>query len=172
GELLKLMPGMAAVNGTNQGSTFTDKTVGTNSGPVGAYSSNGTQPNGSMAYMLDGANLVDPGNAGSQLANINQDMVSEVKVLMSSYSAEYAKGPVIFQAFSKSGGSQYHGEGYLYARNQLFNSWDAYSHSQYINALSNPESSPKNQLISQLNPDQSYYYMGAMWADQSFRTTI
>lgn len=160
GELLKLMPGMAAVNGTNQGSTFTDKTVGTNSGPVGAYSSNGTQPNGSMAYMLDGANLVDPGNAGSQLANINQDMVSEVKVLMSSYSAEYAKGPVIFQAFSKSGGSQYHGEGYMYARNQLFNSWDAYSHSQYINALSNPQSSPKKQLISQLNPDQSYYYMG------------
>ena len=130
GELLKVMPGMALTNGLNQGSAFNDKIVGTNNGPVGAYSANGTQPNGAMAFMLDGANLVDPGNAGTQIANINQDMVSEVKVLMSSYSAEYAKGPVIFQAFSKSGGNQFHGEGYLYARNSALNSDDAYAHSQ------------------------------------------
>ena len=130
GELLKVMPGMALTNGLGQGSGFNDKVVGTNNGPVGAYSSNGTQPYGAMAFMLDGANLVDPGNAGTQIANINQDMVSEVKVLMSSYSAEYAKGPVIFQAFSKSGGNAFHGEGYLYARNSALNSVDAYSKSQ------------------------------------------
>jgi hypothetical protein len=135
GELLKIMPGMALTNGLNQGSGFNDKVVGTNTGPVGNFSSNGTQPNGAMAFMLDGANLVDPGNAGTQIANINQDMVSEVKVLMSSYSAEYAKGPVIFQAFSKSGGNQFHGEGYLYARNSALNSVDAYSKSQ---GLTNP----------------------------------
>ena len=132
GELLKIMPGMALTNGLAQGSGFNDKVVGTNSGPVGAYSSNGTQPYGAMAYMLDGANLVDPGNAGTQIANINQDMVSEVKVLMSSYSAEYAKGPVIFQAFSKTGGNQFHGEAYLYARNSALNSDDAFAHSQGV----------------------------------------
>lgn len=143
GELLKLMPGMALNNGASQGSSFNPKIVGTNSGPVGAYSSNGTQPNGAMAFMLDGANLVDPGNAGTQIANINQDMVQEVKVLMSSYSAEYAKGPVIFQAFSKSGGNHFHGEGYLYARNSALNSDDAYAHSQGIP-----------------NSAEHYYYMG------------
>jgi hypothetical protein len=143
GELLKVMPGMALTNGLSQGSGFNDKVVGTNTGPVGAYSSNGTQPYGAMAYMLDGANLVDPGNAGTQIANINQDMVSEVKVLMSSYSAEYAKGPVIFQAFSKSGGNQFHGEGYLYARNSALNSDDAFAHSQGIP-----------------NSDEHYYYGG------------
>ncbi len=143
GELLKVMPGMAIANGLSQGSSFNDKIVGTNNGPVGAYSANGTQPNGAMAFMLDGANLVDPGNAGTQIANINQDMVSEVKVLMSSYSAEYAKGPVIFQAFSKSGGNQFHGEGYLYARNGALDSIDAYSKSQGLKA-----------------PDESYYYIG------------
>src|SRR5208337_1360632 len=143
GELLKVMPGMAFTSGINQGSQFNDKVVGTNNGPVGNYSSNGTQPYGAMAYMLDGANLVDPGNAGTQIANINQDMVSEVKVLMSSYSAEYAKGPVIFQAFSKSGGNQFHGEGYLYARNSALNSDDAYAHSQGIP-----------------NHDEHYYYVG------------
>ena len=143
GELLKVMPGMALTNGLTQGSSFNDKVVGTNNGPVGAYSSNGTQPNGAMAFMLDGANLVDPGNAGTQIANINQDMVSEVKVLMSSYSAEYAKGPVIFQAFSKSGGNAFHGEAYMYARNSALNSVDAYSKSQGLT-----------------NPDEHFYYVG------------
>jgi hypothetical protein len=126
GELLKIMPGMAFTNGLSQGSGFTDRVVGSNSGPVGAYSSNGQQPNGSMSYMLDGANLVDPGNQGTQIANINQDMTSEVKVLMSGYDAAYAKGPVVFEAYGKSGGARFHGEGYLYARNNIFNSNESY----------------------------------------------
>ncbi len=163
GELLKLMPGMALTSGNQQGSTFNTKTVGTNSGPVGAYSSNGTQPNGAMAFMLDGANLVDPGNAGTQIANINQDMVAEVKVLMSSYSAEYAKGPTIFQAISKSGGAQYHGEGYMYARNSVFNSWDYNQKRQYLGFLANgnsPTAAPSIALVKSLKPDEHFYYYG------------
>lgn len=151
GELLKIMPGMSFANGANQGSGFSDKVVSSATGPVGAFSANGTQPSGAMSLMLDGANLVDPGNAGSQMANINQDMVSEVKVLMSNYSAEYAKGPVIFQAFSKSGGSKYHGEGYVYARNSALNAIDAYTHSQIASG---------STTASLAAPDESYYYMG------------
>jgi hypothetical protein len=151
GELLKLMPGMALTSSLSNGSSFNDAVVGTNNGPVGAYSSNGTQPNGAMAFMLDGANLVDPGNAGTQIANINQDMVSEVKVLMSSYSAEYAKGPTIFQAFSKSGGKQFHGEGYFYARTSTFNSIDAFTDSQIAAGT---------QTAALGAPYQSFYYMG------------
>ena len=82
--------------------------------------------------MLDGANLVDPGNQGTQIANINQDMTSEVKVLMSGYDAAYAKGPVVFQAYGKSGGSRFHGEGYLYARNNIFNSNESFNQSEGI----------------------------------------
>ena len=153
GELLKIMPGMAFANGTGngQGSGFSDKVVGTNTGPIGSFSANGTQPNGAMAFMLDGANLVDPGNAGTQIANINQDMVSEVKVLMSNYDAEYAKGPVIFQAFSKSGGSKYHGEVYTYARNSALNAIDAYTHSQIVSGATS---------AAVAAPAESYYYMG------------
>jgi len=155
GELLKLMPGMAFNNAGNQGSGFNAKTTGTNTGPVGNFSSNGTQPNGAMSFMLDGANLVDPGNAGTQIANINQDMVAEVKVLMSSYSAEYAKGPTIFEAFSKSGGRAFHGEGYLYARNSAFNAWESYSKSEFLaNGGNNPA------LAASLHPDEHFYYMG------------
>jgi hypothetical protein len=151
GELLKIMPGMGFANGANQGSGWNEKVVSSASGPVGAFSSNGTQPSGSMAFMLDGANLVDPGNAGSQVANINQDMVSEVKVLMSDYSAEYAKGPVIFQAYSKSGGSQYHGEGYIYAKNSALNSIDAYTKSQIASGAT---------TAAVAAPAESYYYFG------------
>ena len=148
GELLKIMPGMAFSNGANQGSGFSTKLVSSATGPVGNFSANGTQPSGAMSFMLDGTNLVDPGNNGSQMANINQDMVSEVKILMSDYSAEYAKGPVIFQAFSKSGGNRYHGEGYVYARNSVLNSLDAFTKSQL-------QPGQKASVA-----DESYYYMG------------
>src|SRR5271156_3818196 len=143
GELLKIVPGMALNNGSSQGTGFNDKIVGSNNGPVGDYSSNGTQPYGTMAYMLDGANLVDPGNDGTQIANINPDMVANIKVLTGNYGAEYAKGPVIFQAFSRSGGQQFHGEGYLYTHNASLNSVDAFSKSQGLT-----------------NEAQSYYYAG------------
>lgn len=152
GELMKLMPGMALNNGLSQGSAFNPQVVGSNSGPAGDYSSNGSQPNGALAYMLDGANLVDPGNEGTQIANINPDMTSQIKVLQSSYDAEYAKGPAIFDAFSKSGTSQFHGEAYLYARNSTFDSWNSYAKSQYI---ANPTLSP-----GVLNPTSAFYYPG------------
>ena len=125
GELLKIMPGMAINNGLNNSQSFATNITGSNQGPVGAYSANGTQPNGAMAFMLDGANLVDPGNVGTQIANVNQDMTAEVKVLMSSYTAEFAKGPVVFQAFGKSGGKSFHGEGYFYARAGSLNALDS-----------------------------------------------
>ena len=161
GELLKLMPGAAFTNGIGQGSSFNPKVTGTNSGPVGDYSLNGTQPYGSMAYMLDGANLVDPGNAGTQIANINEDMVQEVKVLTTSYGAEYAYGPTIFEAFSKSGGKNLHGEGYLYARNSELNSWEDYTKSSYLQTIHNPNNTvPASQLSSSLFPYEYFYYVG------------
>ena len=142
GELLKVAPGMAINTGQASGG-FNDRVIGSNSGPIGDYSANGTQPNGTIAYMLDGANLVDPGNDGTQIANINADMVGNIKILMSNYGAEYAKGPVIFEAFSRSGGQKFHGEAYLYTHNAVLNSVDAYEKSQGLS-----------------NAAESYYYMG------------
>jgi hypothetical protein len=146
GELLKIMPGMGINNGLSQGQAFSDKIVSSNTGPVGAFSANGTQPYGAMSYMLDGANLVDPGNVGTQIANVNSDMTAEVKVLMSSYGAEYAKGPVVFQAYGKSGGRDFHGEGYFYARNAIFDSLDSGSKA---------EGATRTNL-----PSEHYYYPG------------
>jgi len=63
-----------------------------------------------------------PGNQGTQTANINQNQVQEVSILTNAYGAEFAKGPITFQAIGKSGGAQFHGQGYFYARNGVFNS--------------------------------------------------
>src|SRR5215469_10746902 len=149
-ELIKMMPGVAFNNSGGVGSGYNSQVTGTNNGPAGNFSANGTQPYGSTAVILDGANLVDPGNAGTQVANINQDMTDSVKYLSASYGAEYAKGPAVLQAFSKSGGQKFHGEAYLYARNTAVgyaNDWNA-----------------KQLALSQgqkpvLQP-QSFYYVG------------
>jgi hypothetical protein len=127
-ELIKMMPGVAFSNGGGAGSSYNSQVTGTNNGPAGSFSANGTQPYGSTAVILDGANLIDPGNAGTQVANINQDMTDSVKYLSASYGAEYAKGPAVLEAFSKSGGQKYHGEAYIYARNTgvgYANDWNA-----------------------------------------------
>ncbi|HEU5352147.1 MAG TPA: carboxypeptidase regulatory-like domain-containing protein [Terracidiphilus sp.] len=127
-ELIKMMPGVAFNNAGNAGSAYNSQVTGTNNGPAGSFSANGTQPYGSTDVYLDGANLIDPGNAGTQVANINQDMTDSVKYLSASYDASYAKGPAVLEAFSKSGGQKYHGEAYLYARNTAVgyaNDWNA-----------------------------------------------
>ncbi len=161
GELLKMMPGAAFTNGGSQGSSFNPQVTGTNSGPIGDYSLNGTQPYGSTAYMLDGANLVDPGNAGTQIANINQDMVQEVKVLTGSYGAEYAYGPVIFEAFSKSGGKNLHGEGYMYARNSTLNSWESYAKETYISDIKSAAGAANASALAAIGyPYEYFYYLG------------
>jgi hypothetical protein len=128
-ELIKIMPGMAMVGGFGQG-MWSSYTTASNTGPIGNFSANGTQPYGAMTMTSDGANLLDPGNQGTQTANINQNQVAEVSILTSAYGAEFAKGPVTFQAYGKSGGAQFHGGAYLYARDGTFNSNDAYNNSQ------------------------------------------
>lgn len=128
-ELIKIMPGMAMATGLGQ-NMWNSYTTASNTGPIGSFSANGTQPNGAMTMTSDGANLLDPGNQGTQTANINQNQVAEVSILTSAYGAEFAKGPVTFQAYGKSGSAQFHGGAYLYTRNGKFNSVDAYSKSQ------------------------------------------
>jgi len=160
-ELIKMMPGITFNNAGNAGSGYNSQTTGTNNGPAGNFSSNGAQPYGSTAVILDGANLIDPGNAGTQIANINQDMTDSVKYLSASYGAEYAKGPAILQAFSKSGGQKYHGEGYIYARNTGFgyaNDWD--NKANQIAAADAPGALPSAIAAKNTLTPQSFYYIG------------
>jgi hypothetical protein len=143
-ELIKIMPGTAVVSGLGQsmwgqGSSATSS----NNGPIGNFSVQGNPLYGGMTMTSDGANLLDPGNQGTQTANINQNQVQEVSVLTNAFGAEFAKGPITFQAIGKSGGAQFHGQAYLYARNGVFDSNGWYNNSQKAAA-----------------PENSFYYPG------------
>jgi Carboxypeptidase regulatory-like domain/TonB-dependent Receptor Plug Domain len=161
-EMIKMMPGVTFNNGSGSGSGFNSQVTGTNNGPAGSFSANGTQPYGATALILDGANLVDPGNAGTQIANINQDMTDSVKFLSASYGAEYAKGPAILEAFSKSGGQKFHGEAYLYARNTgvgYANDW--YNKNQLEGAAAGQAgATPASIAAANVLTPQSFYYAG------------
>ncbi len=124
-ELVKFMPAMAMNTGLGQ-TSFSSLTTSTNSGPIGAFSSAGTQPYGSMQMTLDGANLVDPGNQGTQIANVNQDSTKEFTFLNAAFGADTPRGPTVIQITSKSGGQGFHGDAYVYARNWQANANDAY----------------------------------------------
>ena len=141
-ELMKIMPGMGNANGLGQ-QMYSSLTTQSNSGPIGTLSAQGTQPIGATTITVDGANLLDPGSQTTQTANINQNQIAEVSLLTSAYGAEFAKGPVTFQAIGKSGSSSFHGQAYLYARNGVFNSTDSLFNATYVK-----------------KPVDSYYYPG------------
>ena len=71
---------------------------------------------GGTDLISDGAHIIDNGCNCGATQTVNGDMVSEVKVQTSNFGADSAKGPVVVNAIGKSGGTEYHGEVYLHAR--------------------------------------------------------
>lgn len=175
-ELIKIMPGMGMTGGLSQnmwgqGSVPTQQ----NSGPIGAFTAQGTQPNGGMTMTSDGANLLDPGNQGTQTANINQNQIQEVSILTSAYGAEFAKGPVTFQAIGKSGGAQFHGQAYLYARNGVFDSNGSFNNANSVQAPTNSFYYPGGDFGGPViipgthfnkNHDKLFFYAAYEYMDQ------
>ena len=57
----------------------------------------------------------------SSLVVVPPEMTSQVAVQSSNMSADQPFGPVVVSTISKSGGANYHGEGYFDARNNVMN---------------------------------------------------
>src|SRR5690349_15084961 len=72
-------------------------------------------------------------------------MISEVKVLTSNFSAENAKGPVVVNTVTQSGGSTFHGNLRFNVRNSTMNANDALY---------------KESTFNTPRPDESFYYPG------------
>jgi len=145
-----IMPGFAIQNGTSNRANFNGGTIGINAnGDAGsqsplnnAYSYNGLPAN-SLDITADGAHTSDPGCNCDTPVNPNLDMISEFKVLTSNFSAENQKGPAVISSVTKSGGQQFHGSAFFYARNYTLNANDA-----QFNAS------------GQTRPENKYYYPG------------
>ena len=139
------------MSGGTTNSGYDGQVQSTGSGPVGSFSANG-QRTAALDITSDGAHVVDPGCNCGQAVNTVSDMTQEMKVLTSNFGAENSKGPVVISAVGKSGGSQFHGEAYIYARNGIFDSSNAYNNSLGTNVLTGQKLAPK--------PDTYYYYPG------------
>jgi hypothetical protein len=122
-EFIKIMPGFAMQAGTLNQSSYAAADDRTGSGPVGNFSANG-QRLAALDITSDGAHIVDPGCNCGQAENTNVDMTSEVTVQTSNFGADSAKGPITINAVGKSGGQQFHGEAYIYARTYHLNAND------------------------------------------------
>ncbi|HUJ33488.1 MAG TPA: carboxypeptidase-like regulatory domain-containing protein [Candidatus Acidoferrum sp.] len=125
-ELLRTLPGAVTVgagstNGANSSMDFSG--VGAAGSSVGnGVSISGVPYRGGTALLMDGTNILDEGCDCTSISVPNPDMVQEVKVQTSAFGADSSKGPVVINFLTKSGGADYHGEGYLYTRNAIFNS--------------------------------------------------
>ncbi|HTM39230.1 MAG TPA: carboxypeptidase-like regulatory domain-containing protein [Terriglobales bacterium] len=149
-EYIKIMPGFGIQNGSSNKANYTGEVIGINAnGDAGsqsplnnAYSYNGL-PSNSLDITLDAAHVSDPGCNCDTPVNPNSDFLQEFRVLAGNYSAENQKGPILITGVTKSGGSSYHGSGFLSARNYTMNSTDW---------LFKHDNSPK--------PANKYYYPG------------
>jgi hypothetical protein len=146
-EFIKIMPGFGIQNGTNNAANYTGEIIGINANGNGgsqsplnnAYSYNGL-PSNSLDITADGAHVSDPGCNCDTPVNPNSDMIQEFKVLTSNFSAENQKGPAVISSVAKSGGKDFHGSAFFYARDYALNANDA-----FFNA--NGQSRPENKYF-------------------------
>ncbi len=146
-ELIKFLPGFAVSTGGGLNNISTangSQTMGFGSSSVSSFSAVGSTPQtGATTVLSDGASVMDPGDMGASIQNVNMDSVQEIKVSTAAFGADTAKGPVVINAVGKSGGSSYHGSAYLYARNTVLNANDWY-----------------NKFESQARPGTKYFFPG------------
>jgi len=71
---------------------------------------------------IDGLNASEPSGSNKISMTINQDAVSEVKILRNNYAAEYGNnGGAMITIVSKGGGKEYRGSAYYFVRNESLN---------------------------------------------------
>lgn len=107
----------------------------------GSYGTSSPAVRGANANMnilaVDGVVSNDMGTPNVFSSVTTMDAIGEVKIVLNSYRAEYAgNGGTVVMVNSKSGGQQYHGNGYWYVRNEDFNANDFFNNR---NGLKRPE---------------------------------
>src|SRR5215470_10190484 len=118
-ELLRILPGVVAPDEADLQSV----TFGGGANANASYNVNGLRGEENN-ISIDGSRLMDIGSNNGTIITTNADMIQEVKVQTSNYSAEYGSSGVQITATTKNGSSAFHGEGYDYIRNFRLNAND------------------------------------------------
>ena len=154
-ELLKVLPGVTTTpNGTGAAPNFSFTNVGAAGSAVGnGLNANGLPSRGGTYQLADGVDVDDPGCNCNSIATINPDMTAEVSVQTSNFGADAPFGPGVINAISKSGGAEYHGEGYFYARNDALDAFDWQTLHNWYSKTPTPTTGPPTGSAK-------YYYPG------------
>jgi hypothetical protein len=111
--LIKLIPGVSDQTGQDDG------TVGPNGSVSYAVNGGRTEFNN---WEIDGGEILDSGSNANLNVYPNVDALAEVRVLTSTYGAQYGRnGAGTIEAVTKSGTNQFHGEVFEFIRNAAFN---------------------------------------------------
>ncbi|MGP0020888.1 MAG: carboxypeptidase regulatory-like domain-containing protein [Candidatus Sulfotelmatobacter sp.] len=112
-QLITLIPGVSNQSGQDEG------TVGVAGNVLYAINGGRTEYNN---WEVDGGDNMDNGSNGSLNVYPNVDALAEVRVITSSYGAQYGRnGSGTIEAVTKSGTNSFHGEVFEFLRNELFN---------------------------------------------------
>ncbi|MBL8179881.1 MAG: carboxypeptidase regulatory-like domain-containing protein [Bryobacterales bacterium] len=88
------------------------------------FNVNGSR-NNTNNFTMDGVVISAPGGAANLLLPVSMDAVSEVKVMLSNFQAEYGRlSGATVQMISKSGTRSFHGLGSYFKRHEQFNATD------------------------------------------------
>jgi Carboxypeptidase regulatory-like domain len=188
-ELLRVLPGMTPqTQGTTNRPNFTGEVIGingngefsggggNNQSAIGNFSANGTRTS-SLDITIDGAPGADPGCNCATSVNPNTEMVQEFKVLSSSFSAEYAKGPNSMTVVTKSGGRDFHGSAFMYFRDYHLNSNEWFANKIDRDRVENKFVYPGFTISGPLsfggfnkNKDKIFFFAGYEYYKQSLDT--
>src|SRR5690242_16530834 len=117
--LVRLLPGVVK-----------DGEGGSQLGTSGAGAVSGTREV-SNSISLDGVNGNPRGGGNRFDTPLNMEAISEVKVLLNSYQAEYGQsGGAIVNITTKSGTQNFHGEAYYFNRNEAYNANDTFNNAE------------------------------------------
>lgn len=132
-ELLRILPGVVGPEAETLDFTGFQQGGNANSG----FAVNG-QRGQNINISIDGAITKDVGANNGTIITPNNDMVKEVRVQTSNYAAEFGSSTLQVTAVTKSGGKDFHGSVYEYARHHKFNANDR---ARVIARLPRPETS-------------------------------
>ena len=124
-QLVQLQPGVTFGGASDQ--LYTGRVS-----PSGAASSSGVSINGlrsdQNAWTLDGADMLAH-NTGSQVVIYPSiEAIGQLSVLRNSYGAQYGGGGnAQIEVTTRAGGSVYHGDMFMFARNAIFNANDYFA---------------------------------------------
>jgi hypothetical protein len=112
-QLITLIPGVSNQSGQDEG------TVGVAGNVLYAINGGRTEYNN---WEVDGGDNMDNGSNGTLNVYPNVDALAEVRVITSTYGAQYGRnGSGTIEAVTKSGTNNFHGEVFEFLRNELFN---------------------------------------------------